>query len=159
MISRSEYLSSLLGYVSLGSWLGAQFPQLLANARLQSVEHLALPFLVNWLFGDITNLVGCLLTNQLPFQTWVATYFCSIDICLFAQYIYYSQPRFRKPKPSPAILPTSSYTHSQSRSRTYSSFSDRPTIGSVKQRLPPCPRGPLVRPKYPTVVQHRWPLS
>lgn len=33
-----------------------------------SVEGLALPFLFNWLCGDVTNLVGCLLTDQLPFQ-------------------------------------------------------------------------------------------
>jgi hypothetical protein len=62
--------------------------QVIENYKRQSVEGLALPFLANWLFGalrrdvpagirsehplhsgDITNLVGCILTHQLPFQT------------------------------------------------------------------------------------------
>ena len=42
--------------------------QLIVNYRNQSVEGLALPFLINWLLGDISNLVGCILTHQLPFQ-------------------------------------------------------------------------------------------
>lgn len=92
--------------MSMFFWLGAQFPQCLENFRRQSVEGLALPFLANWLLGDMTNLVGCILTHQLPFQTWLATYFCSIDIVLLSQYFYYrktatptvsafSQPRSR----------------------------------------------------------------
>ncbi|TFK42501.1 PQ loop repeat-domain-containing protein [Crucibulum laeve] len=85
-------LSDLLGYASIGCWLGAQFPQVLENIRRQSCEGLALPFLANWLLGDISNLVGCLLTNQLPFQTWLATYFVFVDCALVAQYFYYYRP-------------------------------------------------------------------
>lgn len=48
-------------------WLCA-YSQILTNIQSQSVDGLALPFLANWLFGDITNLVGCILTDQLPFQ-------------------------------------------------------------------------------------------
>lgn len=36
--------------------------------------------------GDATNLLGCLLTGQLPFQIAIATYFCCIDLCIMAQY-------------------------------------------------------------------------
>ncbi|KAI0273727.1 PQ loop repeat-domain-containing protein [Gloeopeniophorella convolvens] len=81
--------SDCTGYLSILLWLGAQFPQVLENARRQSVEGLALPFLANWLAGDMTNLIGCLLTHQLPFQTWLATYFCFVDITLLTQYFYY----------------------------------------------------------------------
>ncbi|KAI9466303.1 PQ loop repeat-domain-containing protein [Lactarius psammicola] len=98
--------SDWTGLMSMFFWLGAQFPQLLENFRRQSVEGLALPFLANWLLGDLTNLIGCILTHQLPFQTWLATYFCSIDLVLLSQYFYYrktatptvsafSQPRSR----------------------------------------------------------------
>lgn len=52
------------------------------NWQLQSCDGLSLPFLINWLAGrfnttapgadtaagDVTNLVGCVLTDQLPFQ-------------------------------------------------------------------------------------------
>ncbi|OBZ75809.1 hypothetical protein A0H81_04301 [Grifola frondosa] len=87
----SSTLSDILGYTSIGCWLGAQFPQVLENARRQSVDGLALPFLLNWLLGesDVTNLVGCILTHQLPFQTYLAAYFCFVDFSLLGQYFYY----------------------------------------------------------------------
>jgi len=94
------------GFISVCCWLGAQFPQVIENARRQSVEGLALPFLANWLLGDLTNLIGCILTHQLPFQTLLASYFCAVDFALLSQYFYYrktatptvsafSQPRSR----------------------------------------------------------------
>jgi hypothetical protein len=44
------------------------YRQFYENYISQSCEGLALPFLVNWLAGDITNLVGCVLTDQKEFQ-------------------------------------------------------------------------------------------
>ncbi|KAF8965250.1 PQ loop repeat-domain-containing protein [Flammula alnicola] len=93
-------LSDILGYASIGCWLGAQFPQVVENINLQSCEGLALPFLANWLLGDISNLVGCVLTHQLPFQKWLATYFVCVDFMLVAQYFYYYKP----PKGPPSVL-------------------------------------------------------
>lgn len=55
--------------------------------------------------GDITNLVGCILTHQLPFQTYLASYFVFVDMSLVAQYIYYYKPPL---PPSPDYSPTSS---------------------------------------------------
>ncbi|KAH9951446.1 PQ loop repeat-domain-containing protein [Amylocystis lapponica] len=106
--SEHVILSDFLGYASIGSWLGAQFPQVLENVRRQSCDGLALPFLLNWLMGDATNLLGCILTHQLPFQTWLATYFCCVDCALLCQYIYYS----RKAKLSPPYLHARSRTTS-----------------------------------------------
>ncbi|KAI0302134.1 PQ loop repeat-domain-containing protein [Russula brevipes] len=99
-------LSDWTGFMSVFFWLGAQFPQVIENIRRQSVEGLALPFLANWFIGDVTNLIGCILTHQLPFQTLLASYFCVVDVALLSQYIYYrktatptvsafSQPRSR----------------------------------------------------------------
>jgi len=51
-------ISSVLGYCSIGFWLCAQIPQVMTNIRLRSCEGLALPFLVNWLFGGLS--FGCL---------------------------------------------------------------------------------------------------
>ncbi|TDL21509.1 PQ-loop-domain-containing protein, partial [Rickenella mellea] len=76
--------------------------QVMENIRRQSCDGLALPFLANWLLGDLTNLLGCILTKQLPFQTWLAAYFVSVDFMLFSQYFYYRTP-------SPKLAP-SSYT-------------------------------------------------
>ncbi|KAI6132158.1 PQ loop repeat-domain-containing protein [Pisolithus croceorrhizus] len=99
--------SELLGYVSIACWLGAQFPQFLENIRQQSCESLALPFLFNWMLGDASNLIGCVLTHQLPFQTYLALYFCSVDCCLLCQFFYYGGG----PK-----IPPNSYAYPRSRS-------------------------------------------
>ncbi|KAH9901390.1 PQ loop repeat-domain-containing protein [Cubamyces lactineus] len=103
----SASFSDLLGYTSIACWLGAQFPQVLENARRQSVEGLALPFLMNWLLGDATNLLGCILTNQLPFQTYLATYFVFVDFSLLSQYFYYRTPTEKTMRPP--------YLHSRDR--------------------------------------------
>ncbi|KIK57725.1 hypothetical protein GYMLUDRAFT_262896 [Collybiopsis luxurians FD-317 M1] len=90
--------SVFLGYTSIFCWLGAQFPQVLENIRRRSCEGIALPFLMNWFLGDVSNLIGCILTHQLPFQTWLATYFVMVDLTLCGQYFYYqwiNPPRIR----------------------------------------------------------------
>ncbi|KAH9946113.1 PQ loop repeat-domain-containing protein [Epithele typhae] len=91
--------SELLGYTSIACWLGAQFPQVLENIRNQSVEGLALPFLMNWLLGDATNLLGCVLTHQLPFQTYLATYFVIVDFSLLSQFFYYQSKAKKESRP------------------------------------------------------------
>jgi len=96
MVFEDDSLSLLLGYMSIFCWLGAQLPQLVVNWRRKSVDGLALPFLANWLLGDTANLIGCIFTNQLPFQTYLATYFVAVDAALIAQYIYYDAPRDAK---------------------------------------------------------------
>lgn len=50
MISQTA-LAGALGYLSIAFWLCAQLPQVIKNATLRSCEGLALPFLINWLFG------------------------------------------------------------------------------------------------------------
>ncbi|KAI0374895.1 hypothetical protein BV20DRAFT_1041091 [Pilatotrama ljubarskyi] len=103
----SATFSEFLGYTSIACWLGAQFPQVLENARRQSVEGLALPFLMNWLLGDATNLLGCILTHQLPFQTYLATYFVFVDFSLLSQYFYYRRTSEKAVRPP--------YLHSRDR--------------------------------------------
>ncbi|KAJ7271890.1 PQ loop repeat-domain-containing protein [Mycena haematopus] len=94
----SPSFSELLGYSSIACWLGAQFPQIIKNVQLKSCAGLALPFLANWFLGDASNLIGCILTQQLPFQTWLATYFVFVDVVLVGQYLYYEG---RKPTSPP----------------------------------------------------------
>ncbi|KAF5315626.1 hypothetical protein D9611_004776 [Ephemerocybe angulata] len=99
-------LSDLLGLASIGCWLGAQFPQVIENIRRQSCDGIALPFLANWLLGDISNLIGCLLTHQLPFQTWLATYFVIVDCILVVQYFYYAKPQAKPSYHHPSLSAT-----------------------------------------------------
>ncbi|KAG5727988.1 hypothetical protein E4T56_gene19336 [Termitomyces sp. T112] len=113
----STTFSQLLGYSSIACWLCAQFPQVVENIRRQSCEGLALPFLTNWLLGDVSNLVGCILTHQLPFQTYLAVYFVFVDITIVVQYLYY----YLRPKPH-------HHHHHPSASRT------RPSVDRARYR-------------------------
>ncbi|KAI9276845.1 PQ loop repeat-domain-containing protein [Phascolomyces articulosus] len=85
-----EAISLLLGYISILCWLNAQLPQVIENYKIASVDSLSINFLSIWLAGDTANLIGCILTNQLPFQRYLGTYFVFIDLTLLAQWIYYT---------------------------------------------------------------------
>jgi uncharacterized protein with PQ loop repeat len=85
----AERLSVILGLLSLLLWLPALFPQLLYNYRIKTTDALSFAFLFQWLLGDISNLLGCLWTEQLPTQTYTAAYFCFTDLLLLGQYGYY----------------------------------------------------------------------
>ncbi|SPO23022.1 uncharacterized protein UTRI_01700 [Ustilago trichophora] len=84
-----QTVSDLSGTLSFVVWLFAQSPQIYENYRRGSVDGLSPVFLTQWMLGDATNLIGCILTQQLPFQIAVATYFCCIDVCIMGQFIFY----------------------------------------------------------------------
>ncbi|KAH6572536.1 hypothetical protein BASA61_006067 [Batrachochytrium salamandrivorans] len=87
--TQSDIYSVLFGYLSIVCWLFAQLPQLWTNWKNGTAESLSLMFVFTWLFGDVMNLAGCLLTNQLPFQIRLAAYFVVVDTVLFAQSLWY----------------------------------------------------------------------
>lgn len=84
-------ISKLSGYLSLTIWLFAQLPQIIENHLNQSVDGVNGYFLSSWIAGDVSNLIGCLLTKALPFQTLIATYYCFIDVILSFQFYYYTR--------------------------------------------------------------------
>ncbi|KAK0548078.1 hypothetical protein OC845_003773 [Tilletia horrida] len=85
-----QLLSDFAGSLSFCIWLFAQTPQIYENYERGSVAGLSPFFLIQWMFGDLTNLIGAVLTHQLFFQIALAAYFCSIDTVLLSQYWYYS---------------------------------------------------------------------
>ncbi|KAI8643319.1 PQ loop repeat-domain-containing protein [Parasitella parasitica] len=95
--SKQEAISLLLGYNSILFWLNAQLPQVVENYKMGSTAGLSLNFLSIWLAGDTANLIGALLTHQLPFQLYLGFYFVSIDVCLLCQWIYYSKIKSQNP--------------------------------------------------------------
>ncbi|RKO97761.1 hypothetical protein CXG81DRAFT_4844, partial [Caulochytrium protostelioides] len=84
-------LSIVLGRASIFFWIWAQFPQIYTNWKLKSARSLSPKFLLYWWAGDITALIGCLLTNQLAFQRDMAIYSCVVDGILLFQYVYYTR--------------------------------------------------------------------
>lgn len=87
-----EAISYAMGVSSVLIWLCAQLPQIVKNWRRHSVEGLSPGFLVAWVAGDASNLLGCFLTSQLGVQVLLATYYCVVDVVLIAQFLLY-RPR------------------------------------------------------------------
>ncbi|XP_021251675.1 putative uncharacterized protein PQLC2L isoform X6 [Numida meleagris] len=52
-------------------------------------QALSLGFLLCWIAGDLTNLIGCYLANQLPIQTVTAISYVNMDVILISQFVYY----------------------------------------------------------------------
>lgn len=85
-----EEVGFILGLVSICCWICASVPQLYENYKTKKVEEaIAFMFLLLWLFGDLSNLIGCLLTGQLPIQIITAVYYVGMDIIMISQYGYY----------------------------------------------------------------------
>lgn len=82
-------VSAAAGSVSFITSFIAQIPQLIETYKDKTVEGLSPIFLLAWLFGDITSLIGALLTHQLPFQIILALYFMANDMFICGQYYYY----------------------------------------------------------------------
>ena len=67
--------SSVIGYISVGFWILALMPQLYKNYKNKEADSLSVYFVLAWCLGDLTNLVGCILTHQLVFQTLVGAFY------------------------------------------------------------------------------------
>lgn len=86
-------LSTVFGICSIVAWLFAQLPQIFKNFALKSASGLSIIFLIEWLLGDATNLVGSLLTGQASWQVVIAAYYVSVDMTILGQYFWYTYLR------------------------------------------------------------------
>lgn len=94
-----EEASQYLGLLSMIVWMMVGIPQIVKNFRnLDGMAGVSFFLLFQWAGGDITNLVGSLLTHQLPFQIYLAVYFVFIDVLLLLQYSTYFVKQRRKCK-------------------------------------------------------------
>ena len=84
------FLSTVLGIFSIISWLFAQIPQIYKNYQLKSASGLSIWFLMIWLLGDVSNLLGAVLTRQAGWQIVVAGYYVLMDVLMDTQYIWYT---------------------------------------------------------------------
>ncbi|KAH8729690.1 PQ loop repeat-domain-containing protein [Ilyonectria robusta] len=85
----TEALSGIFGSISLTAWICLLLPQLAANYKAQSADGLSMAFLIVWLIGDMSNLIGALFTRLAPTAVALASYFCIADMILISQTIYY----------------------------------------------------------------------
>lgn len=85
------FVSTALGNLTILAWLFAQLPQVYKNYQLQSAAGLSIIFLCEWFLGDLTNLIGGLLTKQALWQVVLASYYVTVDVILLCQYVWYSR--------------------------------------------------------------------
>ncbi|KDN60629.1 hypothetical protein CSUB01_04964 [Colletotrichum sublineola] len=91
-----EALSGIFGSISLTAWICLLLPQLLTNYKAQSADGLSMGFLIIWLIGDVTNLLGALFTHLAPTAVALASYFCFADLVLIGQCVYYNTKNARR---------------------------------------------------------------
>ncbi|KAG7902381.1 hypothetical protein KL935_001289 [Ogataea polymorpha] len=84
-----DVLATVLSVISTICWIMAQVPQQFENYKNKSTDGISPQFLVLWFFGDLTSFVGCYLTNQLPFQLYLSSYFLFNDLVLLYQFLHY----------------------------------------------------------------------
>uniref|UniRef100_A0A1I7YC28 PQ loop repeat protein n=1 Tax=Steinernema glaseri TaxID=37863 RepID=A0A1I7YC28_9BILA len=80
-----------MGFLSLVLWLIPTIPQLYQNYRLKQCEGLSIMFILFWLIGDLSNLIGTMLTAQQPIQKIIGFYYLLADVILLAQHAYYTR--------------------------------------------------------------------
>jgi len=62
--------------------------------------------MLQWLLGDICNLIGCVITNQYKVQLYTAYYFVGVDVIMISQLLWYNKfkPAYRKWKGEEDLL-------------------------------------------------------
>ncbi|XP_074988266.1 lysosomal amino acid transporter 1 homolog isoform X4 [Caretta caretta] len=90
-----EYWSVVIGLISIVCFLFAALPQLYVAYQNGKVDQaLSLGFLLCWIGGDLTNFIGCYLTNQLPIQNTLGMIEMSGFICGYVSCMFYLGSRF-----------------------------------------------------------------
>ncbi|KAK0755392.1 hypothetical protein N5P37_012220 [Trichoderma harzianum] len=117
-------VSGIFGSISMAAWICVILPQMIVNYRAKSADGLSMPFLVVWMIGDATNLIGVytykilttlqilpwrsrlraeltvtlggLFTHLAPTAVALAMYFCVADFLLISQCLYYNTINARR---------------------------------------------------------------
>ncbi|CAI9297579.1 unnamed protein product [Lactuca saligna] len=90
LCTRKDWISLILGLISVMSWGVAEVPQIITNYKQKSSEGLAMCFLLTWILGDLFNVFGCLLEPAtLPTQYYMAVLYLVTTLALTSQALYY----------------------------------------------------------------------
>lgn len=85
-----EYWSVVIGLISMFCFLLSTVPQAYEAYRNGNVEEaMSFGFLLFLVSGDLSSLMGCYLTNQLPIQIITGVFYIFTDMVLISQFLYY----------------------------------------------------------------------
>lgn len=102
-----KLIGFIIGFISFFLWLLPLIPQLMHNYRTKRCDGLSIYFILFWIVGDCCNMLGAILTNQLPIQKIIGVYYVMQDLVILSQFFYYNRiyPRLRIVRSSTAIVP------------------------------------------------------
>ncbi|KAK1420671.1 hypothetical protein QVD17_22456 [Tagetes erecta] len=90
LCNKKDWISLILGLISVLSWSVAEVPQIIMNYKDKSSEGLAMGLLFTWILGDLFNVLGCLLEpSTLPTQYYTAVMYLLTTLALSSQSTYY----------------------------------------------------------------------
>ncbi|NXW58792.1 LAAT1 protein, partial [Eurystomus gularis] len=85
-----DIASVVLGLLSIVCFAAASFPQFYQACKTGIMDQaLSIYFLLGWLGGDLLNLIGSFLADQLPLQVYTAIYYVLADLVMLSLYCYY----------------------------------------------------------------------
>ncbi|KAJ7995356.1 hypothetical protein DPEC_G00243720 [Dallia pectoralis] len=85
-----EYWSVVIGLVSILCFLLSTLPQVYEAYRNGKVEEaMSFGFPLFLFSGDLSSLIGCVLTPQLPIQIVAVVFYIFTDLLLISQFLYY----------------------------------------------------------------------
>ncbi|KAG2382954.1 hypothetical protein C9374_004921 [Naegleria lovaniensis] len=87
--TNNDVTSYILGWMSIILSMVSLFPQIIKNFVLKRAAGLSIHLFLIWFVGDVSNLIGCILTNQLATQLYLAVYYVCMDIIIISQYTFY----------------------------------------------------------------------
>ncbi|ANB11483.1 Ypq2p [Sugiyamaella lignohabitans] len=82
-------LSWVASTVSVTGWISAGLYQIYLMYMTKRAAGFSALFLLCWVIGDITNVIGCYYTDQMTFQKILSTSSLMLDSTLMMQYFYY----------------------------------------------------------------------
>ncbi|XP_071500132.1 lysosomal amino acid transporter 1 homolog [Diadema antillarum] len=95
-----EYAGFILGLAQILCWIVVFFPQFYENYKRGKMDEAIAPsFLILWMMGDMSNMLGCILAKQLATQLATAAYYILMDVIIISQFVYYYIKNKRKRVP------------------------------------------------------------
>lgn len=90
IVSTREKIGFAFGLSSTVVWMWAQIPQMYLNYKNKKTEGLSFAFLCLLVIGDLSNLLGIIITHGLVTQYITSTWFLIQDFLVTSQYVYYT---------------------------------------------------------------------
>ncbi|TKR82964.1 hypothetical protein L596_016631 [Steinernema carpocapsae] len=86
-----KLLGFAVGLLSLFCWFLPTLPQLWNQFRSKTCDGLSFLFVLFWLLGDVSNMLGSVMTRQTATQILTGAYYIVQDVVLISQYVYYTK--------------------------------------------------------------------